>query len=213
MHPAWFDRLRCPEPHATSPLIVAATRRAGADVLDGSLGCPTCGATYVLRDGRVAFGRADPTVVRGPGVIPSDDDVMRLAAQLDLVTPGRAVVLGPAWAEHAPPLAVLVDPLLLLVDPPPGMQVGDGIAAIDGAPRPPLGDGTLHGVALDAALASAGGADAWVAAVRGGGRVVGPAGMPVPAGVRELARDERHWVGTRVAATSAPIALSRRPAS
>ncbi len=39
-----------------------------------------------------------------------------------------------------------------------------------------------------------------VQAVREGGRVIGDALLPVPAGIHEIARDERAWVGERTAA-------------
>jgi len=48
-----------------------------------------------------------------------------------------------------------------------------------------------------------------VRALVAGARLVAPAGAAVPAGVRELARDEADWVGERDAAPSPPVPLRR----
>jgi hypothetical protein len=40
--------------------------------------------------------------------------------------------------------------------------------------------------------------------------LVAPAHAPLPAGVRELARDEREWVAVKESAASAPVPLRRR---
>ena len=45
---------------------------------------------------------------------------------------------------------------------------------------------------------------------RVGGRLVAPAGAPLPEGVRELARDDAVWVGEREALPSAPVTLHVR---
>ena len=42
-----------------------------------------------------------------------------------------------------------------------------------------------------------------------GGRLIAPASIAVPAGIRELARDERHWVGEKVGDVI-PLARARR---
>ena len=47
--------------------------------------------------------------------------------------------------------------------------------------------------------------------LRPDGRLVAPAAIPVPAGIRELARDEREWVGAAEGdAATAPVPLRRR---
>jgi len=47
-------------------------------------------------------------------------------------------------------------------------------------------------------------------ATRIGGRVVAPVTAAIPDGVRELARDDRVWVGAREAMPSVPITLHVR---
>jgi len=72
----------------------------------------------------------------------------------------------------------------------------------------PLATGAARSIALDTSdpqrVRSA------ARATKIGGRVVAPASAQVPDGVRELARDERVWVGAREAMPSVPIALHVR---
>jgi uncharacterized protein YbaR (Trm112 family) len=199
MHTSLLDHLRCPAPHESTWLVATVSRQDGRDVIDGRLGCPVCRATYPLTQGIVHLGeyRASPPPV---APIPNDDDLMRLAALLHLAEPGGAVALTPWWAEYARPLSVLVDVQVVLVEPPRAMTMVEGVAGIVGTHGLPLAANAVRGVALDAwtadhpvALAS------WLAAVKPKGRVVAPADVPLPDGVRELARDARHWVGERLA--------------
>jgi hypothetical protein len=83
------------------------------------------------------------------------------------------------------------------------------VSVVLGAPpRVPVTDVTFRGAALDAATPGARSADA-VRAVAMGSRVVGAAGSIVPAGVRELARNDQEWVAAREG-SGAIVELSRR---
>jgi len=95
--------------------------------------------------------------------------------------------------------------------PPPGEghRRGLAVAAVRGVPGAvPFTDATFRGAALGASLPSALVADA-VRCVMAGGRVVGAAALPLPDGVRELARDDAEWVGERAAPTPI-VTLGRR---
>jgi hypothetical protein len=65
----------------------------------------------------------------------------------------------------------------------------------------PLGAESVRAVATDAP-------EVVVRALRGRGRIVAPAETAVPVGVRELARDERYWVGERESVASSPVQLT-----
>jgi uncharacterized protein YbaR (Trm112 family) len=205
---AHLEALQCPAAHEASPLIAAVRARVGDDVRDATLGCPTCGAEYDVRDGWAVLGGE---IAPAPAARPGDDDLMRAGALLGLTTPGGAVALAPAWAEYAHPLAALTDVTMIVVAPPPGFTTGDGVSAVAGTARVPLRSASCRAVALDAWVAAQPQAvAAWVSATRAGGRVVAPTQVPVPDGVRELARDARHWVGERHAVVAtAPVALRR----
>jgi hypothetical protein len=49
-----------------------------------------------------------------------------------------------------------------------------------------------------------------VRVVRPGGRIVAPVHAPLPANVKELARDDRQWVAEVTEVLSAPIRIQRR---
>jgi uncharacterized protein YbaR (Trm112 family) len=202
MHIELVDTLRCPQPHGDAWLVASITRMEERDILEGALGCPECGAEYPVRDGVVSFE------VKGGGAIADDgdsppeadeSDVMRLAAMLDLASPGGVVLLAGDWAMHARALNDVTSVRVLLVDAPACIDAGWGVYALR-APEGvlPVGAGSMRAAALDAAHALL--APRAALALAPGGRLVAPASAPVPDGIRELVRDEEVWVGEREAA-------------
>jgi uncharacterized protein YbaR (Trm112 family) len=201
------DALRCPVPHEESWLVAAATRMEFRHIVEGTLGCPVCRAEYPVTRGVVDFRRAPHASL--PSDAPPDEvEATRLAAFLDLTDhTGFAVLLG-AWSVHAPLLRSLVETPLVVVDPPEGTEGEPGISAIRCDGELPLATGAARGMAVDsgapARVASA------VRATRVRGRLVLPADSPLPAGVRELARDAAVIVAEREAAASPPLTLHVR---
>lgn len=205
------DTLRCVNPHEDNWLVGSFDRIEGRRIITGTLGCPSCGASYPIRDGVAWIGAAPGASL--PDEREPDDieaEAMRLAALLDLRDPGtRAVVAGTlGHAAHA--VVAMTQAELLLLDPPASVRAGDGVSIVRGGGTVPLASASMAGVALDArttpAIASA------VQVVRDKGRLLAPASTPVPEEIRVLARDARHWVGERRVRTSAPVplTLSRR---
>ena len=213
------DQLRCVRPHEDAWLVAAPDRMSGRHIVEGVLGCPVCGARYPVRDAVADFrpDAVDPVArnVAAPGDDASDpragdEDAMRGAALLALADVRAPVVLAGAWGVVAPTLVALAPAAYLLVNPTAPVEARTELSALRAAGALPLAAGAAHAVALDAAAARD---DALVAgavrALRGGGRLVAPAWAALPADVRELARDERHWVAERDAPASAPVALRR----
>ena len=203
------DVLRCPVPHEDSWLVGTATRTEFRHIVEGTLGCPVCRAQYPVRRG-VADLRRTSTAVTTRELTPDETEATRLAAFLDLTDrTGVAVLLG-EWSAHAPALRGLVETPLLVVDPAEGVEGEPGISVIRCDGELPMAAGSARGVVLDlggeARTASA------VRAARPGGRVVAPVALPLPAGLTELARDERAWVAEREAAASPLVALHLRRA-
>lgn len=201
------DALRCPTPHEESWLVAATTRTEFRHIVEGTLGCSVCHAQFPVRRGVADFRRAVPTVVT-PGVLPDEGEATRLAAFLDLTDrTGFAVLMG-RWGAHATLLRALVETPLIVVDPPDDVEGEPGISVIrcDGAL--PLAAAAARGTAID------GGSDARIAsavrATRAEGRLVAPVSVALPAGVTELARDERAWVAEREAGVSPLLALHVR---
>ncbi len=202
------DSLRCPNPHEESWLVMAAERMEARHVLEGTLGCHVCGAQFPVRRG-ISDLRLDAGAPRqdsGAGVAP--EDPMRLAALLGLVlegTNGFALLEG-SRARVAAALGALVEMPIICVNPPPALVAMPGLSLILAGDAMPLAAGAARAaaVATPGALASA------VHCTRAGGRIVAPVGQAVPAGVRELARDERDWVAEVESRPSAPVTLHVR---
>jgi uncharacterized protein YbaR (Trm112 family) len=207
------DMLRCPNPHEETWLVLAADRMDGRDVVDGRLGCPICRAEFPIVAGIARFDGGSPAGTRGH--LPDETEALRLAALLDLVDPrGYAILVGEA-ASYAPRLRELTGAQLLLVNPPREMAMGDGLSGLtmsSASSRLPVAAGSARGIALDEA-ATPEQLESALAAVQSSGRILAPIALPVPDGVTELARDDRHWVAerTRAAATSGIVSLHRRP--
>lgn len=208
------DLLRCTGAHEETWLVASTGLMTHRHIVEGSLGCPTCRAVYPIHRGVVDFSGGElPAAVVSPdagaGDASVEDDALRLAALLGLSEPNQRVLLIGDWGRLAGPLLAIVPAELLLVDPPADVDAGEGRSPIRCGARPvPLMAEGLRAAALDGPTAhDPARARAAVRAVRAGGRVVGPADAPLPAEVRELARDDRHWVGEREATASAPVPL------
>lgn len=187
-----IDRLRCPNEHEDTWLVAAASRTGNRRLIDATLGCPVCDAEFAVRDGAVVFGESAP----GASMPAGEDEVMRAAALLHVQERGL-YVLEAGWGSLAAALLALMSAEYLLVDPPTATVADEGAGVLVGVgDRWPLAAASLQGIALERAT-PARVADA-VRVLKPLGRLVAPVTAPVPAGVSELARDDRHWVGERV---------------
>jgi uncharacterized protein YbaR (Trm112 family) len=193
-----IEHLRCPAGHAPTPLVAAASRSAHRHILDGILGCPECGAEYPVRSGVAHFGQAP----RVPGVEPSIETAMRIAAFLELTDARGFAVLSGRWGAHVHALAQLVETPLVLVNPPEGAELDGAAAVLETDGVLPIAEGAARALAIDADAIRIGA----TSSVRAGGRVLGPAQLTLPDGLREIARDAREWVAERVNA-DAPAKL------
>ncbi len=224
MRVEFIELLRCPAPHASSPLITVANKRHGDEILDAALGCVMCGAEYALRDGCAVFpardGQPDCQVslevvistAAGdplPSAADRSDEALRLAALLGLAdATARAMLCGDTTlVSHD--IEALTGVRCLAVNAPATLTENRPIDRLTMAlsDRIPLGDSSLHGLAVD--LAHVGLLSDATRVVRRGGRIVAPASASLPLGCRELARDARQWVVEVDATTSAPVTLQR----
>lgn len=190
------DALRCPVAHEDSWLVAAAERTEARHIVEGTLGCPVCKAQFAIHDGVADLRRAHHERSDADAEPASADDAVRLAAFLGLDDSQGTVLLLGTWATHARALREVVEVNVIAADPPASMIGEPGISVLRCDGPLPLAPGTSRGTAVDAADGSSRIASA-VRATRIGGRVVAPVSVPVPAGLRELARDERLWVAER----------------
>ncbi|HEX5436254.1 MAG TPA: hypothetical protein VFW98_03790 [Gemmatimonadaceae bacterium] len=193
--------LRCIQPHELTWLVASVSRIEQRDILVGTLGCHVCHATYPIADGVADF------TVGAPGEVPASEALdaaaadalsVRAAALLDLATPGGVAVLMGAWGICARPLAELVPQVhLFLLNAPPGIRSGAGVSLANVHDDVPLRPGAARGIALDEPHTTPELVEAAVQTLRPRGRLLAPVSLPVPAGITELARDERSWVGVK----------------
>jgi hypothetical protein len=205
MHVELIQSLRCLEAHEESWLVATVDRQVGRYVADGSLGCPVCDRRYPVRDFVADF--AQGSVRRSDVDLPvADDAVLRVAALLDLTSPGGVLVLGGTHGVLAAPLVASFDVQCLVVNPPAVVTPGDGISIVLTRHRVPLAAGAVRGGALDRDSASL--APSLAETISPGGRLIAPAESPIPDGVRELVRDEMEWVAERL--SIGPVITLRR---
>ena len=210
------DSLRCPEPHDETWLVATIDRLDGRHIVEGSLGCPICRQVYPIRDGVVEMRRGETPPhpphddTYGRMTLPSDDDVSRCAALLGMAEPGGLYVLAGAAGKVTNGLEQVTEGKLLLVSPTDDVVLTSDMSVLRASGTLPVAACVVRGVLLDAASAT----ELFLAqaerALVAGGRLVAPAHAPLPAGVRELARDEREWVAVKERAASAPVPLRRR---
>jgi hypothetical protein len=170
-------------------------------ILDGTLGCPVCGAEFRIADGVARFAA---TSHRQGHVEPSDETAMRLAAILELTDARGFALLCGTWAGHAERLRRLVETPMVFVNAADGAPGDLAAAVLEVADVLPMAPGAARAAALDDAL-SMSLVESMVRAVRPGGRVFGPASVALPAGVIEIARDAHAWVAERAADAPTPI--------
>ena len=236
MHLDLVDHLRCPREHlgldGTVALVCVPVRIDGRILHEAMLGCPTCHAQFAVIDGVMVL--SDDVIVLGDGATgarpapPDDgaqgsaDELVRLAALLNLDGPGGFVLLHADWGVHAGALATAFDISVVTLDAPASVARVPRAARdaretrvstiLSSGDRVPLAHGVLRGVALGLGVGGALPAPALLVsaglAVMPNGRLVAPIGCERPPGWVELARDHRHWVAE---ARSTPVTLRRAP--
>ncbi len=198
------DHLRCLNDHEETWLVAAVGRLQGRYIAEGSLGCPVCRAEYPVREFVAFFASPGKGILATPSA--DADRVTRLAALLDLSSPGGFVALSPGQAAVAAPLAHEFDVQCVVIDPTAQATPGDGVSVLC-ASSAPLATGSLRGAVLDGGVGPS--VEALVRALRPGARLVAPVSVSVPSGIRELARDAREWVGERGPEVAHLVSLSR----
>jgi uncharacterized protein YbaR (Trm112 family) len=201
------DILRCVNPHEETWLVASIERAEDRDIKEGMLGCPQCFAEYPIRSGVVYF---TPNAPRSTPNAPRESDAVRLAAALDLTDARKIAVLHGAWGVHAQLVRGVSPAELLLLNAPEGMASGDGVSLLV-AGIAPLAQGAVDAIAIDATTVAPLVASL-LRSLRGKGRMLGPASMPMPDGLVELARDDEVWVASLdvKVTVSAPVPLKRR---
>jgi hypothetical protein len=137
---------------------------------------------------------------------------LRAAALLGLTEPGGMVVLAGAWAACADELLGMIDGVqVLALDFAMGTESGGALSLALITDVMPLAAGCARGIALDLEHSTGSLLGGAAAALAPGGRLIAPASAPMPPMLRELARDERHWVAAKSSeSVSAPVHIALR---
>jgi hypothetical protein len=198
-------------PHEDSWLVARADTMEGRHLAKGELGCPVCDARYPVDEGVVDFA-AGASHARAGGIV-EEGMALRAAALLGLTEPGGLVVLTGDWSACADELLEMTDGVqLLALNFASGLRSGGALSLALMGDRLPLAAASARGIALDATHATPSLLEGAARALAPGGRLLAPATTPVPASLRELARDERLWVAAASAPStvSAPVSIGLR---
>lgn len=192
-------------------------------IVQGELGCPVCAARYAVREGVADFATdAAPS----PGATPLSRQprariegydtpslALRAAALLGLTEPGGLVVLAGEWSAGAGSLLEMVDGVqLLALNPVPELRSGGALSLALIADVLPLAAASARGIALDREHATPSLLAGAARALAPSGRLIAPISALVPDALRELARDDRHWVAAAAPPSnvSAPVPIALR---
>jgi hypothetical protein len=197
------DLFRCVRAHRESWLVAAIDEVDGRVILSGRLGCPVCSTEYEIRNGVLEMSAEVP---HGSEERPQADP-WRIAALLDLQQPSATVVLEGARSQSVEALLAIVPGRVVALNPVGDPAPQERLAVVRSHRRIPLRSASVESVALTAATDTA--LTEAVRVLRTGGRLLAPAGAPVPAGLREIARDEQEWVAVSEL-SHADVQLTRR---
>jgi hypothetical protein len=197
------------KPHEDSWLVARADELDARHIVRGELGCPICAARYPVRAGVVDFsaGESSPQVMRAEQGL-----ALRAAALLGLTEPGGLVVLAGEWSACSEELLAMTEGVqLLALDFAAELESAGPLSLALIADVIPLAEGCARGMALDLAHSTGSLLDGAARALAPAGRLLAPSTAPVPPMLRELARDDRHWVAEKSPSiTSAPVAIAPR---
>src|SRR5215212_2133516 len=100
MHIELIDLLRCPNDHDETWLVAALHAVDDRLVVKAKLGCPICGASYVISKG-IADLRSHHEAISLDPAHTDPDSAIRIAALLNLTRPGSFAVLHGSYGSRA----------------------------------------------------------------------------------------------------------------
>lgn len=207
-----IDTLRCPNPHEDSWLVASSTRSEARHIIEGTLGCPICRASFAIVDGIARF--AEP-VAQNPIESLDDEAAFRLAAQLHLVEAPEPVLLIGAWTTAAIPLLRLTPTVKLFLGNSRLARVvpGQSSTITHSTARFPLAAASLRAIAIDVTHATDALLGDCTRVLRVSGRLVAPASVVLNTALwKPLARDDEVQVAERLPTLSGLVQLKRAPA-
>ncbi|MFN2602714.1 MAG: hypothetical protein ABR582_08175 [Gemmatimonadaceae bacterium] len=197
MYIEFIDLLRCPEPHEESQLVAAFNRVDGRHVIDAKLGCPVCAAEFFIRDEVAIF---DDVTAFPPPILLDDSYGMRISAFLDLIAPGKVVLIAGDFARIATSVAKSSGARVISLNSPSAAHLIDDVAEIRASSRIPLASNSLDGIALDESHSTPDFLTEAARLLKSGGRLYKKSSAQLPPQFRELAAGDQEVVGELVGA-------------
>lgn len=193
-----IDLLRCPQEHADSWLVAAFNRMDGRFVVEGKLGCPVCSATYTIRDGIADLSEGGYEITQGCGGLeyPEEAAAVRAAALLGLTKPSTVVILAGDAASLAHRVSDIAEARVIVLNSTGRIEESEKVAVVLSDKRLPFAPRSIDGTMLDEATIEF--VPDTLRVLRQGGRLIVPIGTILPAGFRELARDDREVVAESI---------------
>jgi len=193
-----IDLLRCPGEHSDSWLVAAFNRMDGRFVMEGKLGCPVCSASYRIRDGIADLTENEYEMSLGCTGLeyPDEQGAVRAAALLGLTKPNAIVVLAGDAASLAQPVSDIAEARVMALNSTARIVESEKVAVVLSDKRLPFAPGSIDGIMLEETTTEF--VPDTPRALRQGGRLVVPIGTVLPAGFRELARDDEQVVAESI---------------
>ena len=188
MYIEMIDLLRCPREHEETWLVAAFETMDGRFVIEGKLGCPVCNASYEIVDGVAQFGGIVSDAF-APNITP--DQIMRIAALLNLTRPGSLVVLCGTDANAAEDVSELTNCRVIALNPTANIEDSERVATIVTRDRIPLASSSVDAIAIGDCDFLVGEA---ARVLRPTGRLTAGPSVSLPPGFTELARDDLNVV-------------------
>jgi len=193
MHIELIDLLRCPNDHEETWLVAALNAVEDRFVIKARLGCPVCGASYVISSGiaDLRSHREDRPAPDDRPAHPDPDAVIRISALLNLTRPGALAILEGAYAAPANQIGEMTQCRIMALNSSGAIADTELTASVLSGSRIPFAAASADGLALEDLKFL----DDAARVLRPGGRLLIPARAALPAGITEVARDATSIVG------------------
>jgi uncharacterized protein YbaR (Trm112 family) len=193
--------LKCPADHPETYCVLAPHHMEGRNVVQGTLGCPTCRAEYPIRGGVVRFGaQSDADPGERPGGVAADVvwDPEAIRALLSLTSTGGHLVLVGSAGRIAPELAACLEGVHVVgVNAPPTARPVPVCSLLVSPHTIPLRSAVARGVVVGPDYCDEHWLEESARVLLRGQRLVVAAADVMVNGVRRLAAADGVWVGER----------------
>lgn len=187
MHIELIDMLRCPRDHEETWLVAALNAVQDRFVLKAKLGCPVCGASYSISKG-IADLRTLSGEMSANATETDPEAAVRIAALLNLTTPNGVVLLEGSQSVYAQQISDMTECRVIGLNPSSPLEDSETVATVMCDSRIPFASDAIAGAACESIPI----VQDISRVLRPGGRALLPVHAAIPAGLAEIARDERN---------------------